>query len=60
MRNLTRLHLERTAVTDAGLAALGELPELEYLNLYGTAVTDAALTPQDLPNLKKSICGKPR
>ena len=54
MRNLARLHLERTAVTDAGLAALNDLPDLEYLDLYGTAITDAGLERlQELPRLKQ-------
>ena len=39
--NLTRLHLNRTRMGDAGLARLGSLQQLEYLNLYGTRVTDA-------------------
>jgi mono/diheme cytochrome c family protein len=43
MKNLTRLHLERTAITDAGLAKLKDLDQLEYLNLYGTAITDVGL-----------------
>ena len=33
---LTRLHLEKTQVTDAGLAHLKGLTSLEYLNLYDT------------------------
>jgi YHS domain-containing protein len=41
--NLTRLHLERTAISDAGLAHLAALASLEFLDLYGTAVTDAGL-----------------
>ncbi len=41
--HVTRLHLQQTSVTDAGLSALGDLEFLEYLNLYGTAVTDSGL-----------------
>jgi len=41
--NLTRLHLDRTSVTDDGLAQLQSLTQLEYLNLYGTKVTDAGM-----------------
>lgn len=53
LKNLRRLHLERTAVTDAGLANLAGLSALEYLNLYGTQVTDAGLQQvRKLPNLK--------
>ena len=43
MPYLKRLHLERTALTDAALTHLSALKELEYLNLYGTSVTDAGL-----------------
>jgi YHS domain-containing protein len=42
--NLARLHLERTAVTDAGLPAVLPLRNLEYLNLHSTAVTDEGVT----------------
>ena len=50
LKNLKKLHLERTAVTDEGLANLSELSNLNYLNLYGTKVTDAGL--DKLTNLK--------
>jgi YHS domain-containing protein len=54
MPHLARLHLERTAVSDAGLAQLATLTELDYLNLYGTPVTDASLAAlQHLPKLKR-------
>ena len=43
LSNLTRLHLDRTSVTDEGLAELQSLTQLEYLNLYGTKVTDAGV-----------------
>ena len=45
LRNLTRLRLQNTAVTDDGVARLAALPLLESLNLFGTRVTDAALEP---------------
>jgi uncharacterized membrane protein len=40
---LERLHLERTAITDAGVDALRPLEHLRYLNLYATGVTDGCL-----------------
>lgn len=43
MKNLTKLHLERSAIGDAGLAELAGLEQLEYLNLYGTSVSDEGL-----------------
>jgi hypothetical protein len=43
LKNLNRLHLEKSSIDDASLAHLAALPRLEYLNLYGTAVTDAGL-----------------
>ncbi len=36
---------------DGGVALLAKLPRLEYLNLYGTAVTDEGLVP--LASLKR-------
>ena len=54
LAEVTRLHLEKTAVTDAGLPNVSGLTKLEYLNLYGTAVTDAGLEHlAGLKNLKK-------
>jgi len=54
MAGLQRLHLERTGISDAGLAAIASLPELEYLNLYGTPVTDTGIAAlQTLPRLKQ-------
>lgn len=50
LKNLSKLHLENTAVGDAGVLALKELPYLEYLNLVGTRVTDAGI--QNLATLK--------
>jgi hypothetical protein len=43
LKNLNRLHLEKSTVDDANLAHVAALPRLEYLNLYGTGVTDAGL-----------------
>jgi hypothetical protein len=43
LKNLNRLHLEKSTVDDASLAHVAALPRLEYLNLYGTGVTDAGL-----------------
>lgn len=41
--HLSRLHLDRTTITDEGIARLTSLEHLEYLNLYGTGVSDAAI-----------------
>lgn len=43
LKNLNRLHLEKSSVDDASLASIAALPRLEYLNLYATGVTDAGL-----------------
>jgi uncharacterized membrane protein len=61
MPNLTRLHLERTAVTDVGAEAIatnntssGAFAGLEYLNLYGTQLSDTGLEMlQKLPRLRQ-------
>ncbi|RIK74559.1 MAG: hypothetical protein DCC67_16445 [Planctomycetota bacterium] len=54
LKNLERLHLEKSSVGDEAVAHLAALPRLAYLNLYGTAVTDAALEPlKGLKRLKK-------
>ncbi|MDQ3329679.1 MAG: ribonuclease inhibitor, partial [Planctomycetota bacterium] len=54
LTELTRLHLEKTAITDAALPNLAGLQKLEYLNLYGTNITDAGLEPLGgLAGLKK-------
>lgn len=45
LKNLNRLHLEKSTIDDASLAQLSALARLEYLNLYGTAITDAGLEP---------------
>lgn len=42
-KNLRKLHLENTLITDAGLNELTDMPHLAYLNLVGTKVTDDGL-----------------
>lgn len=42
-KNLSKLHLENTMITDVGLAALTDMPHLAYINLIGTKVTDDGL-----------------
>ena len=42
-REITDLSLEGTAVSDKGLAKLGRLPKLEWLNLFQTGVGDEGL-----------------
>ena len=52
-RNLTRLHLENTQITDGGLKHLKNLRYLEYVNLYQTQVGDEGIQQlSDLKNLK--------
>ncbi len=43
LKNLRRLHLERTGVTDQGAAALAGARNLEWLDIYGTAIGDDGL-----------------
>lgn len=43
LKNLTKLHLEHTGVTDQGIAQIKSLPHLEYLNVIDTKVGDAGL-----------------
>jgi hypothetical protein len=43
LKNLNRLHLEKSSVDDASLAHVSGLPRLEYLNLYATNISDAGL-----------------
>jgi len=43
LKNLNKLHLEHTGITDTGLANLKNLPYLEYVNLVDTKITDAGL-----------------
>ncbi|QDT37860.1 hypothetical protein [Stratiformator vulcanicus] len=51
---LTKLHLEKTQITNASLPHFLQMKELEYLNVYGTEVGDAVLrVARELPKLKK-------
>jgi uncharacterized membrane protein len=43
LKNLTKLHLEHTGVTDQGIAQIKTLPHLEYLNVIDTKMGDAGL-----------------
>ncbi|WP_353722774.1 c-type cytochrome domain-containing protein [Dyadobacter sp. 676] len=43
LKNLTKLHLEYTGVTDQGLAQIKGLPHLEYLNVIDTKIGDSGL-----------------
>ena len=53
-KNLQRLHLDGSNVSDEQLTALSQLPELSYLNLYNTNISDAGLTTlKSIPNLQK-------
>jgi uncharacterized membrane protein/mono/diheme cytochrome c family protein len=50
LKNLNKLHLDRTLITDAGIANLKTLPYLEYINLVGTKITDNGL--RDVATMK--------
>lgn len=53
-QNLTRLHIENTKTTDAGIAHLVNLPYLEYLNVYGNPITDEGIMLlMKVPHLRK-------
>lgn len=53
LKNLSRLHLEQTAVKDEDLVHISKLEHLEYLNLYGTEITNEGLKHlEQLTNLK--------
>ncbi len=52
---MVRLHLEKTKVTDAGLAHLKPLANLEYLNLYSTEISDAGLAHLESLSKLKSL-----
>lgn len=52
--NLTRLYLQRTAITDPALAYVARLQQLEYLNLHGTPISSVGLEHlKGLPKLKQ-------
>jgi hypothetical protein len=50
LKNLTKLHLEHTGVTDQGIAQIKSLPHLEYLNVIDTKIGDAGL--KDIASIK--------
>ena len=54
LKNLTLLHLENSSVGDNDLEHLRGSTRLQYINLYGTGVTDAGLKPlEGLKHLRK-------
>ena len=59
LKNLTRLHLEKSTITDSGLPSLAQLHRLQYLNLYDTSISDEGLVHlQGLKLLKKLFLWK--
>ncbi|MEM1221526.1 MAG: c-type cytochrome domain-containing protein [Verrucomicrobiota bacterium] len=55
---LERLHLDYSSVTDADLQILEQLPNLTYLNLYKTELSDAAIPfIKSCSSLKKVFLG---
>lgn len=50
LKNLNKLYLEHTGITDAGIAQIKNLPYLEYINLVATKVTDSGL--KDIVTMK--------
>jgi hypothetical protein len=52
LTKLQRLFLDDTQVTDAGMAHLRELKELQRLDLFGAAVSNAAVE-----SLQRSVPG---
>lgn len=50
-KHLTKLHLEKTAITDADIKDLAKMEWLEYLNLYNTEVSDKSI--EQLKGLKR-------
>jgi hypothetical protein len=59
MKRLRVLRLMRTKITDATMQALGGLNQLESLNVFGTAVTPAALgVVARLPKLRHLYAGE--
>ena len=58
MKHARVLRLTETKITDAGIASLGGLDQLESLDLYGTAVTPACLkVAESLPKLRHLYAG---
>ncbi|HLO79833.1 MAG TPA: c-type cytochrome domain-containing protein [Chitinophagaceae bacterium] len=55
MKRLERLHLEKTAVTDAGMNELKKFSNLQSVNLYGTRVSDPGLAALSNCNSLKKI-----
>ncbi len=54
MINLTRLKIDKTKVTGAGMKELVNLKNLEYLNLYQTSIDDEAIESlKELKGLRK-------
>ncbi|HSF45587.1 MAG TPA: c-type cytochrome domain-containing protein [Chitinophagaceae bacterium] len=51
--NLEKIQLEKTHISDAGVAELNKFPNLETVNLYGTNITDSGLKNLANANLKK-------
>ncbi len=51
LTGIQRLHLEKSKVTDKGIATLTKLADLRYLNLYDTGVSDEIFT--SLKGMKK-------
>jgi len=51
--NLEKIQLEKTNITDAGVAELNKFPRLETVNLYGTNITDDGLKAIAMSNIKK-------
>ena len=43
LKNLTRLYLQNTKITDEGISQLSSLKYLEYINLYGNNISDKGL-----------------
>lgn len=58
-RNLERLYLNGTNVSDANVAKLKALTKLNYLNVFSTKLTDHSLgTLKAMPNLKQVFLGE--
>jgi hypothetical protein len=54
LESLAMLHLQNTAIGDAGTAQLTDLPELVFVNFVATQVTDQGLVPLGrLPKLSR-------